>query len=55
MKFDNRHMTIDGTLENKDEASAYIKFLESEKLRHEDDIAEIDKRIVKIKTEWGIE
>ena len=55
VKFDSKtHITIDNTLENKDEATAYIKFLESESLRHAEDIIEIQKRITKIQTEWGI-
>lgn len=55
MKFDETHMAIDGSLENIDEAKAYIKFLESEKLRHLEGAGEIHERIIKIKADWGIE
>lgn len=50
MEFDKKtHILIDKTLENKDQASAYILFLESEEWRHQEDIWEIMRRVEKIK------
>ncbi len=37
MKFDSQHKVIIDTL-NQDEARAFVKFLKSEIVRHEDDI-----------------
>ncbi len=54
MRFDKNHIVIDKTLENKDEASAYIKFLQSELLRHLTDVSEIGERIKVIQEKWGL-
>lgn len=54
MKFDEHHIIVDGSLENRDEAIAYVKFLESEALRHLGDVEEIKLRIDVIKGKWGL-
>ena len=53
MKFDENNITIVNSL-NKEEASAYIKFLLSERARHEDDIRFIDERIKEVKKKFGL-
>lgn len=54
MQFNDKHILIDGTLANKDEANAYVKFLESEQERHLMDVQEITKRIDEIEERWGL-
>jgi len=53
MRFDERHMVIITSL-NKDEAKAFIKFLLSEKYRHEDDIKMLEERIALVKERFNI-
>ena len=50
MIFNDRHKVIISTL-NKDEAMAFIKFLESEIIRHKDDINQAKGLIGLVKKE----
>jgi len=49
MQFNNEHKVIISTL-NKDEAKAFVKFLESEIIRHNDDIKQARNLISLVKT-----
>ena len=50
MEFNAEHKVIIGTL-NKDEARAFVKFLESEIIRHQDDINQAKSLIGYVKKE----
>ena len=50
MEFNAEHKVIIGTL-NKDEARAFVKFLESEIIRHQDDINQAESLIGYVKKE----
>lgn len=52
MNFDSRH--IDSTLQNIDQATAYVMFLELQQWRHMEDMAEITKQIDQIEKNWGL-
>ena len=54
MQFDKKTHKVDIKTLNKDEAKAFILFLESEILRHQEDIKDIDKIISKVKAEFKI-
>ena len=47
MKFDEANKVIVDTM-NRDEAKAFVKFLESEILRHQQDIQQADDLIMKV-------
>ena len=51
MIFNEEHKVIIDTL-SKEEASAFIKFLESEIIRHQDDIQQADDLIVVVKRRY---
>ena len=48
MNFDNENRVIIGTL-TKEQALAFIKFLESEILRHQRDIEDAHKLIIQVR------
>jgi len=50
VEFNAEHKVIIGTL-NKDEARAFVKFLESEIIRHQDDINQAESLIGYVKKE----
>ena len=50
MEFNAEHKVIIGTL-NQDEARAFVKFLESEIIRHQDDINQAESLIGYVKKE----
>ena len=50
MEFNAEHKVIIGTL-TKDEARAFVKFLESEIIRHQDDINQAESLIGYVKKE----
>ena len=54
MKFDNTNKVIIDTM-NKMEASAFIKFLQSEIARHEEDIKDVYDLIGKVAKKFDIE
>jgi len=49
MKFDPQTHKVDIETLNKDEAQAFLLFLESEKLRHQEDIEDIGRLIETVK------
>jgi len=49
MKFDEKTHKVDWWLLNKDEARAFLLFLESEKIRHQEDIDEISRLVCMVK------
>lgn len=54
MKFDAQDITIMDSL-NRAEAIAYIKFLKSERRRHEKDIWAIDDKIKEIRRRFNLD
>ena len=49
MKFDEKTHKVDWWLLSKDEARAFLLFLESEKIRHQEDIDEITNLVQQVK------
>jgi len=49
MEFDEKTHKVKWWLMNKDQAIAFLIFLESEKIRHQEDIDEISKLVQEVK------
>lgn len=54
LKIDEKTHFADITLFNEMEAKIFIVFLESEKIRHQEDIEEIEKKILYVKQLYNI-
>jgi hypothetical protein len=54
MLWTDEFKTVIDSLENKEEASAYVKFLYTEIVRHEMDIGGAKEVIRQVREKWGI-
>ena len=54
MKFDKETHKVDWKSMNKEQAVAFLIFLESEKIRHQEDINEISKLVEEVKHWYDI-
>ena len=55
MQFDSKSHKVKWWLINKDQAIAFLLFLESEKIRHAEDITEIERLSVEVKHWFKLE
>lgn len=55
MEFDEKTHKVKWEFLNKDEARAFLMFLESEKLRHQEDIDEITNLVQQVKSWYNIQ